>query len=234
MMRFRDLFASQSHSFSCSQFSNCSRLAMGVVKFPVEGRGFGREDLKSESKRNNFLAVGQNHKLRIVAAGRGRSMCFPPIVQAVLDLVPPVPEDEKIQLVYIGTASYDKELAFEVQTHAYRKLPNFNVIKLDVSELSDNVPTESEIRTVLNSAHIILSSGGNTLYAVTRWKDLGIDKMIREIVETKNPPPVLCGGSAGGIVWFDHGHSDSMNPSTLLKVDPNLTEEQKMDWSYIR
>jgi dipeptidase E len=86
----------------------------------------------------------------------------------------------------------------------------------------------------LNAAHIIMSSGGNTLYKVNRWKALGIDKMIREIVETKNPAPVLCGGSAGAIIWFDYGHSDSMNPATLLKVDPNLTEEQKKDWSYIR
>lgn len=161
-------------------------------------------------------------------------MCFPKIVQAVVDLLDHVPEDEKIQLVYIGTASYDKELAFETQTHAYSALPNFNITKLDLSEASDNVPTESEVRKILNAAHIIMSSGGNTLYKVNRWKALGIDKIIREIVETKNPAPVLCGGSAGAIIWFDHGHSDSMNPSTLLKVDPNLTEEQKKDWSYIR
>jgi dipeptidase E len=194
----------------------------------------GEDENLGQSQMRDFTMGGLNHKLRIVAAGRGRSMCFPHIVQAVLDLVPPVPDDEKIQLVYLGTASYDTEMAFEAQTHAYSKLPNFNVIKLDLSEASDNVPTEAEVRKTLNAAHIIMSSGGNTLYKVTRWKALGIDKMIREIVETKNPAPVLCGGSAGAIIWFDYGHSDSMNPTTLLKVDPNLTEEQKKDWSYIR
>jgi dipeptidase E len=201
---------------------------MGGLKLTNEDKRFGR------SQRNDFTIGGLNHKLRIVAAGRGRSMCFPLIVQAVLDLVKHVPKDEKIELVYIGTASYDTEVAFEAQTHAYRALPNFNVTKLDLSERSNNVPTESEVRTVLNAAHIIMSSGGNTLYKVTRWKALGIDKIIREIVETKNPAPVLCGGSAGAIIWFDYGHSDSMNPTTLLKVDPNLTEEQKKGWSYIR
>jgi dipeptidase E len=186
------------------------------------------------SQRSDFTSGGLNQKVRIVAAGRGKSMCFPPIVQAVLNLVKHVPEDEKIELVYIGTASYDADLAFENQTHAYRALPNFNITKLDLSERANKVATESEARKALNAAHIIMSSGGNTLYKVTRWKALGIDKIIREMVETKNPAPVLCGGSAGAIIWFDYGHSDSLNPSTLLHVDPDLTEEQRKDWSYMR
>eukprot|EP00658_Telonema_sp_P-2_P022151 TRINITY_DN18843_c0_g1_i6.p2 TRINITY_DN18843_c0_g1~~TRINITY_DN18843_c0_g1_i6.p2 ORF type:complete len:205 (+),score=36.26 TRINITY_DN18843_c0_g1_i6:426-1040(+) len=50
---------------------------------------------------------------------------------------------------------------------------------------------------------------------------------------------VLCGGSAGGIVWFDGGHSDSMeaasykNPPGPL-LSPNMSKEEMGAWAYIR
>jgi dipeptidase E len=173
----------------------------------------------------------KNH-LRIVAAGRGRSMCLPPILDAVLALIPS--KESEFRLVYLGTATYDKDEPFQAQTSAYQQLPNCRVIKLDVSEAVDTILTESELRSTILSADVIMVSGGNTQYAINRWKTLKIDAMIQQAIETNNPSPVLCGGSAGAICWFDCGHSDSMDPTTFLYVDPNLTEEQKKDWEYIR
>jgi peptidase E len=155
------------------------------------------------------------NKLRIVAAGRGRSMCLDPIVKAVLDLTDSI-EEKEIRLVYLGTATYDKNDAFEAQTHAYSRLSNCKVIKLEVSEAAQKNLSHDEIRDVIDSAHVIMVSGGNTLYAVKRWKQLKIDAMIRNCVIQKNPPPVLCGGSAGAICWFEYGHSDSMDPTTFF------------------
>lgn len=168
-------------------------------------------------------------KLKLVAAGRGRSMSLPSIAEAVLNLISTT---TTIKLVYLGTATYDKDEPFQIQTAAYRDLPNFQVIKLDVSEAVDQIPSEDEIRDTLLSAHAIMVSGGNTLYAVNRWKELKIDQFIHQAVEQSQP--VLCGGSAGAICWFDYGHSDSMDPTTFLHVDPNLTEEQTTNWEYIR
>jgi dipeptidase E len=183
-------------------------------------------------------------RVRIVAAGKGRSMCLAPIVDSVLKLVPMAAQQDEIRLVYIGTASYDKHEAFEAQTYAYAQLPNCRIIKLDVSEACDGnnnnnnnhavLPSVDEIRHTIRTAHIIMASGGNTLYAVTRWKELQMDQMILEAVTRNDPPPVLCGGSAGSIVWFQYGHSDSMDPTTFLHVDPNLTDEEKRNWDYIR
>lgn len=45
---------------------------------------------------------------------------------------------------------------------------------------------------------------------------------------------VRCGGSAGAICWFDGGHSDSRDPTTVKSPKPNLTEEDKKKWKYIR
>ncbi|GAX21135.1 hypothetical protein FisN_1Lh189 [Fistulifera solaris] len=174
------------------------------------------------------MIVSKN--LKIVAAGRGRSISLPSIAEAVLSLISAT--TTSINFVYLGTATYDKEEAFLIQTEAYRKLRNCQVMKLDVSEAVDNIPSEQEIRDTILSAHAILVSGGNTLYAVNRWKELKIDQFIRQAVEENQS--VLCGGSAGAICWFDYGHSDSMDPTTFLYVDPNLTEEQKSNWEYIR
>lgn len=155
-------------------------------------------------------------------------MSHPKIVQTVLNLVTPTTV-ETPKLIYLGTASYDKEESFAIQTDGYQS--TCNVISLKVSEAMDSIPSTAEIQESLGSAHIILVSGGNTLYAVNRWKELGIDVMIQR---ASKQGVVLCGGSAGAICWFDEGHSDSLDPTTQLTVDANLTEEQKRDWKYMR
>ncbi len=69
------------------------------------------------------------------------------------------------------------------------------------------------IREAFESADVILVSGGNTLFAIDRWKFLGIDKLLAEAAQRGC---VLCGGSAGAICWFDAGHSDSADPDSYL------------------
>jgi dipeptidase E len=53
---------------------------------------------------------------------------------------------------------------------------------------------------------LIYVGGGNTLKMINRWKLLGIDKMLRQAYKKGI---VLSGLSAGGICWFESGHSDS-------------------------
>lgn len=173
-------------------------------------------------------------------------MCLPPIVSTVLDLAPKPKNGGKFNLVYLGTATFDKDEPFHAQTHAYQDLSNVNVIKLDVSEPplikeeeestdTSPVPTQESIRSTLMSAQIVLVSGGNTLYAVNRWKELGIDTILQELIDSSTEVgPVLCGGSAGAICWFNSGHSDSMDPTTMRVVDLSLSNEEKQSWDYIR
>ena len=155
-------------------------------------------------------------------------MSLPKIVDSVLNLAD---QSSTIKIVYLGTATYDKEEPYLLQTAGYRRLSQCEVIKLDVSEAAESpLPSLKEIQNTLEAAHVVMVSGGNTLYAMNRWRELGMDDILRRISEST----VLCGGSAGAIVWFEHGHSDSMDPTTFLNVDPNLTEEQKEDWKYVR
>jgi dipeptidase E len=71
---------------------------------------------------------------------------------------------------------------------------------------------KGQVDEMLEGADIILVSGGNTLFAVDRWKLCGIDAAISRAASRG---AVLCGGSAGAICWFDAGHSDrySINAS---------------------
>jgi peptidase E len=51
---------------------------------------------------------------------------------------------------------------------------------------------------------------------------------------TVTPGTVLCGGSAGALCWFDCGHSDSRDPTTVRFPRKDLTEEEKRGWKYIK
>lgn len=156
-------------------------------------------------------------------------MSHPKIVDSVLRLANQ--NDSTVRIVYLGTPSYDKEEPYLVQTQGYRQLSQCQVIKLDVSEAAPQpLPSFQEIQSTLEAAHVVLVSGGNTLYAMNRWNELGMDKILKRIASST----VLCGGSAGAIVWFEHGHSDSMDPTTFLHVDANLTQEERKNWKYIR
>jgi peptidase E len=51
----------------------------------------------------------------------------------------------------------------------------------------------------IENAHVILVSGGNTLYATDRWTALGLRDIFRTAMERGT---VMTGGSAGAICWY--------------------------------
>jgi dipeptidase E len=112
-------------------------------------------------------------KLRIVAAGKGHSMSLPAIVNAVLELVDRPVKSKLPTLVYLGTANYDNAQAFEAQTKGFKN--KCRIVQLRVSERVpvNEMPTKREIRQAIASADILMVSGGNTLYALNRWRELG-------------------------------------------------------------
>ena len=75
--------------------------------------------------------------LRIVAAGRGRTMSQPTIVKTVMSFV--YPQVERPTLLYLGTASYDKEAPYQIQTSGYHMA--CDVISLNVSKPMESIPS---------------------------------------------------------------------------------------------
>lgn len=92
---------------------------------------------------------------------------------------------------------------------------NFNKVyggklgcKTDILFLLKSKPTKKELREKILSSDLIYVGGGNTLNMMKIWRFLGVDKLLKEA--HKNGV-VLSGISAGGICWFESGHSDSMS-----------------------
>jgi dipeptidase E len=173
--------------------------------------------------------------VQIVCTGKGAAMALPKILAQVQAFA----QTKTPSVLYLGTPSYDREDIFNIQTMGFRNA-NCPITKMDLSEIPDSkatgvdvvYPTMDQMQKCVDEADVIQVSGGNTLYAIKRWQELGMADILRSAAD-KIDGPVFCGGSAGAICWFEMGNSDSMNPASFLNPLPTLTEEEKNDWDYI-
>eukprot|EP00927_Polykrikos_kofoidii_P072277 TRINITY_DN68411_c0_g1_i1.p1 TRINITY_DN68411_c0_g1~~TRINITY_DN68411_c0_g1_i1.p1 ORF type:complete len:359 (-),score=65.35 TRINITY_DN68411_c0_g1_i1:185-1261(-) len=144
--------------------------------------------------------------LRAFFAGSGSyALNTPKVCAAILGLTGKVADPSCINVVYVGTATYDLPEPMKAQT------VRFVEAGCQVRQLScvDDVPQDME--ALVQTADVILVSGGNTLFAVDRWFRIGLANFLRAAMDRGC---VLAGGSAGAICWFDAGHSDSHDPET--------------------
>ncbi|KAL7446645.1 hypothetical protein ACHAXM_011298, partial [Skeletonema potamos] len=180
-----------------------------------------------ETKVDDILsAVSQ---IKIVASGNERGMRLKPIVDKVVELS----GTDLPKVLYVGTASFDRTDKFLQQTQAFRDM-GCEIRRLDVSE-KDTVPKLEEMREVVTKwADVIMGSGGNTLHALLRWKEVGLDLLMKE---ASLKGVVLCGGSAGAGCWFSSLHTDSLRPDNTKNKEHvlnELSEEELADWDYAK
>jgi len=107
--------------------------------------------------------------------------------------------------LFIPTASGDPEEYYDMFKLVYGKKLG---CKTEALYLLKNPPSKKELRKKILSADLIYVGGGNTLMMMKRWHFLGVDKLLRE---AHNKGVVSSGLSAGGICWFESGHSDSIS-----------------------
>lgn len=148
--------------------------------------------------------------------------------------------DDKLLVVYLGTATYDLDVPRLRQTARFAEM-GCRVVSATVALPSNSLPTSELEALIARDADIVLVSGGNTLYALDRWRATGVDAFLKEAMDRGC---VLAGGSAGAICWFDGGHSDSADPDTfrsaMVPSDKDesgtapATDAEKKAWSYIR
>ena len=166
---------------------------------------------------------------KIVGAGRGISLGLPAIYNKVISLTSKTAPSD-VNVVYIGTASYDDQDRFEAQAKGF-KAAGCKIFKLNVSE-DETVPGQKKLRQIIvDWADVIMISGGNTLYALIRWRELGVDLLLKEAAEKG---VVMCGGSAGCVCWFSDIHTDSMRPDSVKTPPENMTPEEIADWDFTR
>ena len=155
---------------------------------------------------------------KVYAAGSGQDMMsLPETVSEILELSgQPSPT-----VLYLGTATYDEAGAEHTQTKSFIEA-GCNVTSLPVAV---NSPSEDEMKAAFDVADIVLVSGGNTLFAVDRWEKLGIPALLKDALARG---AVLCGGSAGGIVWFDGGFVRSVTFFERLCNQPLMARRRKL------
>jgi len=110
--------------------------------------------------------------------------------------------EEPEKALLIPTAMEDSE---EYQKN-FRKLYGEELGLETDSLLLYSDPSEEEINRKFEWADIIYVSGGNTKAMIEKWRQTGVDDLLREAHENGT---VMSGLSAGAICWFEYGHSDS-------------------------
>ena len=110
---------------------------------------------------------------------------------------------KKPRLLFIPTASRDAEgYITNIQKYFGEQLGYV----VDVLCVAKDSPKKKFLEEKILGSDIIYVGGGNTLFMMTRWRKLGIDKILHKALKKDI---VLCGISAGSICWFNCGNSDS-------------------------
>lgn len=187
--------------------------------------------------------------IRACVAGSGYgAFSEPAVIDRLLRLVGK-PSGSTVHVAYIGTATYDLPEGEAMQTSLLAQR-GCSVRAIRVADPSTATVRDDDAAFLRQRADVVLVSGGNTLYAVRRWEETGLDALLKDAAARQ---VVLAGGSAGAICWFTSGHSDSADPATYLQpsltraaIDAGLltpaeaeTEKAKLaglstSWSYIR
>ena len=95
-------------------------------------------------------------------------------------------------VLYLGTASFEKERNYLHQAGEFASSEGLDVSKL---ELAWEAPPRDEIEAMISAADIILCSGGNTKFAIRKWKELGVDAfLVSEGVSREGRRQVRPGG----------------------------------------
>jgi dipeptidase E len=119
------------------------------------------------------------------------------------------------RFLFLPTASSDSERYVKVvEKHFGKRLG----CRVDHLMLIKEKYSKKELSDRILRADIVYVGGGNTLKMMRRWRYLGVDNLLKKAYDQGT---VLSGLSAGGICWFDSGHSDSMQMYG------------KKDWQYI-
>ena len=106
--------------------------------------------------------------------------------------------------LFFPTASHDSNPYFNSFRKTYTSLFD---MKSDVAILTKGLMTLDHVAEKINKADVIYVGGGDTLYLMQVWREMGVDKLIWDAYKRG---AVLAGLSAGAICWFEDIYTDSL------------------------
>ncbi len=111
--------------------------------------------------------------------------------------------DKRARGLFIGTASHDSMPYFNSFRKTYTSVFD---IKADCVLCVYGEMNAEKIAEKFTLCDFIYVGGGDTVYMIEKWKELGIDKLVREAYERG---VIIAGLSAGAICWFSDMYTDS-------------------------
>lgn len=119
-------------------------------------------------------------------------------------------------VLVVTTASEDGRRKADLLYEANQRRWGAYGAATQVLKLVEENPSVSEIEAAMGAADIVFVSGGNSVQMIERWRDLGVDRLLREAYERG---VVMSGLSAGAICWFRYGNSDSFYTGEPFRVE---------------
>jgi len=124
-----------------------------------------------------------------------------------------ITDGHRAYALFFPTASHDSNPYFNSFRKTYTSL--FDV-KSDVAILTKGLMTLDHVKEKIEKADIIYVGGGDTLYLMKVWREMGVDKLVWEAYQRGC---VLAGLSAGAICWFEKIYTDSLLPEEYAPYD---------------
>ena len=141
---------------------------------------------------------------RIIAIGGGeiKNKTTLEIDRYVASLAKEHAGENRANALFIGTASHDSMPYFNSFRKTYTSVFD---IKAEVALMVYGEMNVERIAEKIKKADCIYIGGGDTLYMLEKWAELGIDKLI---IDAYNNGTIICGLSAGAICWFKDMYTD--------------------------
>ncbi len=110
--------------------------------------------------------------------------------------------DKRANALFIGTASHDSMPYFNSFRKTYTSVFD---IKAEVALIVYGEMDMQKIAGKIDAADCIYIGGGNTVYMLEKWKEVGLTELLIKAYEQGK---IICGLSAGAICWFTDMYTD--------------------------
>ena len=110
--------------------------------------------------------------------------------------------EKRANALFIGTASHDSMPYFNSFRKTYTSVFD---IKAEVALIVYGEMDMQKIQGKIDNADCIYVGGGDTVYMLEKWHEVGLDKMLIKAYEQGK---IICGLSAGAICWFKDMYTD--------------------------
>lgn len=146
----------------------------------------------------------------------GGAEYWPVDTEPVDRLIVAASPQKKPEVLLLSTASEDGNKNVDLMYESFVERFGGYGCKTSILKLIQSSPAAAEIEEAIASTDIIYVSGGNSFEALKKWRELGVDRLLRKAYESGIP---MSGLSAGAICWFKFGCSNSFYTNKPFRVE---------------